>query len=335
MKKRTKIIIIVLAVLAVIYFAACWILIDAALVPSFMESLDAFEEFTEKGLEVQVHTEDILTNQQTAMDETKLWYKSTESEQISITTEDGYELVGRLFYNYPDSHNWAFLLHGYTGWKEELYPVAKEYSERGYNVLVPDMRCSGSSDGDFIGMGWTDRLDNMIWLEEITKRDLEAKIVIHGQSMGAACALMMAGEDSLSENVKAIISDSAYTDAFLMFKKQIKDWTGLPSFPILDGANFMLKYRAGYTLKEASALEQVKKAKLPILYIHGKEDAFVPCFMSETLYEATPSEKEILLVDGAGHVQAQDKVPDLYYGTVFEFLEKQGFVSEYGVNNEN
>ncbi len=319
MKKVCK---IIAAVLAAVYILACNILVSAALVPSFMERLEAFETLTEEGLEAQVHTDDITENLAEALSETELWLQEAGSEKFSVTTEDGFSLIARAFYQPKGkiSHKWVLLLHGYTGWKEEMYPIACNYAKAGYQVLVPDMRCSGESSGDYIGMGWTDRLDNLLWLNWILEKDGEAQIVIHGQSMGAACALMMGGEE-LPSAVKAIVADSAYTDAYEMFKKQMWDWAKLPAFPLLPGANFMLKLRGGYDLKRASALEAIKKTSLPVLLIHGTEDAFVPSYMSEELYAAA-SEAELLLVEGAGHVQAQDKDPELYYGTVFRFLER-------------
>lgn len=326
-KKWKRALLTAAAVLLAVYIIACNLLVNVALVPETMEKLEAFEELTEEGLEALVQTDDIRENQAEAKNETKEWLETCASETVTVTTKDGYELVGRLFYQTGETagHKWVLLLHGYTGWKEELYPIACQYAKKGYQILVPDMRCSGESEGDFIGMGWTDRLDNLLWLDLILKRDPEAGIAIHGQSMGAACALMMSGEEALPEAVKAIVADSAYTDAYQMFAKQMKEWAGLPAFPLLPGASLMLKLRGGYSLREASALEAVKKTSLPILFIHGMEDVFVPPQMSRKLYEAAAGEKEILMVEGAGHVQVQDKQPDLYYGTVFAFLETHGF----------
>ncbi len=326
MKKRRirKILLIVAGILAVLYVIVCNILVSAALVPSFMETLEAFEDLTEQGMSEQVHTDDIIENQASAADRTSEWVKNADSELLSLTSSDGYRLVSRVFYQEEESHKWVLLLHGYTGWKEEMFPIGYQYAQRGYQVLAPDMRCSGESEGDFIGMGWTDRLDNMLWLDWILEQDPEAEIVIHGQSMGAACALMMSGEEALPDQVKAVVADSAYTNAYDMFKKQMWDWFHLPAFPLLQGANLMLQLRGGYDLKDASALAAVEKTDLPILFIHGTEDAFVPSSMSEELYEAAAGEKQILLVEGAGHVQAQDKDPEGYYGTVFSFLEQHG-----------
>ena len=325
-KKRIKKILIILAVLFIIlYVAVCNILVSAALVPSFMERLEAFQSLTEQGLEAQVHTDDIQQNRTESLSETEEWVQSADSEELSVTSEDGYRLVARAFYqkdeNGEQSHKWVLLLHGYTGWKEEMYPIGCRYAAQGYQVLVPDLRCSGESEGDFIGMGWTDRLDNMLWLNMILEKDPEAEIVIHGQSMGAACALMMSGEE-LPDNVKAIVSDCAYSDAYEMFKKQMWEWFHPPSFPLLPLANVMLQLRGGYDLKDASPIQAVARSQIPTLFIHGTEDEMIDPQMTEDLYEAAACPKELLLVEGAGHAQSQDKDPELYYGTIFEFLEK-------------
>lgn len=303
------------------YFFVCNLLVDVALVPEKMEQTEAFGEITEQSLEALVHTDDIQQNHDVATAETNAWVKQARTEEWSVTTADGYRLIGRVFLQEEESHKWVLLLHGYTGWKEEMYPIGYQYASWGYQVLAPDLRCSGESEGDFIGMGWTDRIDNLLWLNEILEHDPGAEIVIHGQSMGAACALMMTGED-LPENVKAVVSDCAYTDVYGIFQKQIREWFHLPGFPIIDGANLMLRLRGGYNIREASALEAVKKSRIPILFIHGDEDAFIPVSMAEELYAAAAGEKKLLIVKGAGHAQSQDKDPEAYYDTVFSFVSE-------------
>ena len=151
-------------------------------------------------------------------------------------------------------------------------------------------------------------------------QDPDAKIILHGQSMGAACALMMSGMEGLPESVRAVISDCAYTDAYSMFRQDIKDWFGLPAFPLVDSANLALQLRGGYDLKKASAVESVRNSKLPVLIIHGDADKMIPVSMAYTLYEAANCEKSILIVEGAGHAQSQDKAPETYYRTIAEFL---------------
>ena len=325
MRKRKRILIVMCSVvllLCVLYFLLVYFLVSTALVPSFMKKLEAFERITNESYAAQVQTSDIKVNRQINLNETKAWLEYAEYEKLTAETEDGYILVAEEFPADEDSHKWALVLHGYTGWKEEMYPFAYWYHEEGYQVVVPDLRCQGESEGDFIGMGWTDHYDCNLWINYILQQDPEARIVLHGQSMGAATALMMTGEDNVSEHIAAVISDCAYTDAYAMFGEKIKEWFYLPAFPLVDSACVVLKLRGGYNLKDASAVNAVQKSNTPTLFIHGDKDAMIPVQMSKDLYEAASCPKEILIIEGAGHAQAQDKDPETYYETIKSFLDE-------------
>ena len=156
-KKWLKRLAAALVILLILFVLASNIVVDLALVPEKMEQTQAFEDITEDSYEALVQTDDIEQNRMSSLEKTNRWAETADSEALSVTTADGYLLKGMAFYQESESHNWVLLLHGYTGWKEEMYPIAYEYARRGYQVLVPDMRCSGDSEGDFIGMGWTDR----------------------------------------------------------------------------------------------------------------------------------------------------------------------------------
>lgn len=318
--KRRKPILITLAILMTGYLLMVNFLVSAALVPSFMEKLEAFDRITTESYAMQVHTGDIRDNQKEAQNATKEWVSTARHQKLAKESADGYTLVAEEFFADSESHKWVLLLHGYTGWKEEMYPFAHWYSGQGFHVLVPDLRCQGESEGDFIGMGWTDHFDNMLWLDYILSRDSEAEIVIHGQSMGAATALMMSGE-TLPENVKAVISDCAYTDAYSMFASKVTEWFHLPAFPIVDTASLLLQLRGGYNLKDASAIDAVRKSSIPTLFIHGDKDAMIPVQMVRDLYDAAACKKQLLIIEGAGHAQSQDKAPERYYGTIEKFLK--------------
>lgn len=319
---RKKLIGIIFAVLLVLYLAGANFLVSAALVPSTMEKLDAFSRITQESVDALVHTDDIQQQNAKAWEDTEKWAETARGQKLEKESEDGYKLVAQEIYAEEESHKWVLLLHGYTGWKEEMYPFAAWYNQRGFHVLAPDMRCQGESEGDFIGMGWTDRKDNLLWLAYILEKDPEAEIVIHGQSMGAAAGLMLTGEKDLPNNVKAVVSDCAFTDAYTMFQDKLKEWFHLPAFPILDTANMLLQLRGGYNLKDASALEAVKKSKTPTLFIHGDMDEMIDYRMTEELYKEAACPKEILIVEGAGHAQSQDKDAQGYYGTIEKFLDK-------------
>lgn len=327
-KKIIRITVIIAIVLFVLYTVFIYFLVSACLVPSFMNKLDAFEDITVMSYSQQVQTADIGENRKAAIDDTKSWLAEARGQKLALESEDGYRLVAQEFYAKGDSHQWVLLLHGYTGWKEEMYPFAAWYFEQGFHVIVPDLRCQGESEGDFIGMGWTDHYDCNLWIQYILERDENAQVVLHGQSMGASTALIMAGDENLSDHVKAVVSDCAYTDAYSMFADKITSWFGLPAFPFVDSACLMLRLRGGYNLRNASAIRAVAQSDTPTLFIHGEEDALIPVEMAYELYEAAACEKELLIVEGAGHAQSQDKAPQDYYDTIRDFLETNGIYTD-------
>lgn len=238
-----------------------------------------------------------------------------------ITSFDGLKLHAYKVINKTPSDKWAITVHGYTSEGLNMSSYAKKYYDMGYNILIPDLRGHASSEGDYIGMGWDDRLDIISWINSIIKNDKNAEIVLHGVSMGAATVTMASGED-LPNNVKAIIADCGYTSVWDEFAYQLKALFSLPEFPILDASNIITKLRAGYNLKDGSCIDQVKKSTTPILYIHGDKDDFVPYYMMKELYDATNSEKEMLTIKDAEHAKSSEVDPKTYWTTIYNFTNK-------------
>ena len=166
MRRKKKQIIIITSVIlipAVMYLLLVNFLVSAALVPSFMRKLEAFERITEDSYAAQVQSEDIKTSRRESLDAAAEWFRTVDRQKLSARTKDGYTLIAEEFLQEEDGP-WVLLLHGYTGWKEEMYPFAYWYHTNGYHVVAPDLRCQGESEGDFIGMGWTDHDDCMLWI---------------------------------------------------------------------------------------------------------------------------------------------------------------------------
>ena len=321
-KKRIRAAAVCFAALFAVYTVFVYFLVSACLVPSFMDRLNAFEDITRKCYAEQVQTSDIKENQSKLLADTAEWLETADRKKISARTRDGYTLIAAEFAPKQESDKWALLLHGYTGWKEEMYQFAYWYYEQGFHVLVPDLRCQGESEGDFIGMGWTDHYDCELWIAHILAQTPEAKIVLHGQSMGAATALIMAGSPEVSEHIAAVVSDSAYTEAYEMFGDKITEWFHLPAAVFVDSACLMLQLRGGYDLRDASPLRAVARSGVPTLFIHGDQDRMIDVGISYELFEAAACEKELFIVVGAGHAQAQDKDPEDYYGRIDAFLKR-------------
>lgn len=256
------------------------------------------------------------------LDEDKDWLLNTSNYTDEyITSSDNLKLHSYEIKNTTPSNKWVITVHGYTSEGLKMSTYAKKYYDMGYNVLIPDLRAHGLSEGDYIGMGWDDRLDIISWINYILAKDANAEIILHGVSMGAATVSMTSGEN-LPSNVKAIIADCGYTSVWEEFSYQLDDLFSLPEFPIMNVSSLVAQIRAGYSLSDASSIEQVKKSKTPILYIHGDKDDFVPYFMMEELYNATSSEKEMLTIKDAGHAKASEVDPETYWTTVYKFVNK-------------
>ena len=255
--------------------------------------------------------------------DTDIQWLLTESNYSdeTINSFDNLKLHGYKVLNPNNSNKWVITVHGYTSEGINMSSYAKNYYDMGYNVLIPDLRSHGLSEGDYIGMGWDDRLDIISWINNILEDNADAEIILHGVSMGAATVSMVSGED-LPSNVKAIVADCGYTSVWDEFAYQLDDLFSLPQFPILNVSSLVSKVRAGYFLGTASSLKQVEKSKTPILFIHGDKDDFVPYYMMEELYNATSSKKEMLTIKDAGHAKSSEVDPETYWTTVYNFTNK-------------
>ncbi len=252
--------------------------------------------------------------------ECKEWLAEQQQEDVWITSEDGLRLHGTFFAN-GLSKKVVICFHGYTSEGMNDYStLAKFYLEHGFCLLIVDERAHGNSEGTYIGFGCLDRQDAKLWIDYAIERlGEDCQILLHGDSMGAATVLMTTGL-KLPKQVKAAISDCAFTSAWDVFSAVLKNMYHLPPFPIMQIANQMVKKRAGYELDECNARNEVKKAEIPILFIHGDSDTFVPCDMVYELYEACASDKKLLIIEGAGHVEACYKSPEKYEEAIRSFI---------------
>lgn len=140
--------------------------------------------------------------------------------------------------------------------------------------------------------------------------------------MGASTVLMASALPGLSESVKAIIADCAFTSPYDVFSHILKRDYHLPAFPVMNINDALCRKKAGYGFRDYSTLEAVRQTSLPILFIHGTEDDFVPTWMSKKNYEQCSSEKELLLVENAAHGASYYENHELYENTVRRFIEK-------------
>lgn len=254
----------------------------------------------------------------------KDWLLQRSMEHITIKSRDGLTLHGDYIPADDPADTIVICFHGYTSCgMSDCSSISTYFLKKGYDSLIVDNRAHGKSEGDYVGFGILDRFDCMSWINYVNERfDGRKNIILFGVSMGAATVLMAAGFAELPQNVRAVISDCAFTSPYDVFAHILKRDYHLPPFPVMNICVEMCSKKAGYTFKEYSTLTAVKETKCPVLFIHGSEDKFVPTWMSEKNYEACGSKKKLLIVENAGHAASYYENPPLYEKAVDEFLSE-------------
>ncbi|MFB9768968.1 alpha/beta hydrolase [Lactiplantibacillus modestisalitolerans] len=250
------------------------------------------------------------------------WLKRTPKETWHETSAtDDLKLVAVYVPAAKQTKRTIVVAHGYMGNKEEMASYIRMWHRQGYNVLAPDDRGNGQSEGDYYGFGWPDRLDYVKWTRQVVRRNGQAsQIGLFGVSMGGATVMMMSGEQ-LPTQVKAIIEDCGYTGVGDELGYELNQLYHLPKFPLLYTASWVAKSKAHFDFMRASSVAQLKRNRLPIFFIHGDKDTFVPTKMVYENYRATSvKDKQLWVVKGAGHAESYTMHPREYARRVGAFM---------------
>lgn len=241
-------------------------------------------------------------------------------EDVYQKSGDGLNLHAVYFPQEQD--RLVICFHGYTGQAmSDFSGLSEYYLTRGYSMLQVDQRAHGKSEGEYIGFGCLDRIDACAWIDWVIRQCGESvKIVLHGISMGASTVLMTSGL-SLPPQVKGVISDCAFTSPKEVFTHVLHSMYHMPAFPIMQITDSINQKKAGYGLDECNAAREVRKAKVPILLIHGDADTFVPCSMCDEIEKNCASRTTKLIVKGAAHAESYYKDMEAYEQAMTEFLE--------------
>lgn len=245
--------------------------------------------------------------------------RSLPCEEMEITSFDGLKLRGR-YYEYAPGAPIELMMHGYRGDSErDMSAGVLRAFKLGRSALIVDQRCCGRSEGSTITFGINEHRDCLDWLALMQKRfGSQAKIILTGISMGASTVIMAAGK-GLPDNVIGVLADCGYTSPEEIIKVVIRKMR-LPadlSYPFVKlGARLF----GHFNLDEYSPIEAAKRSKVPIIFIHGESDDFVPCEMSRVNYEACVSRKMLVTIPGAGHGLAYPVEPETYLGALREFF---------------
>lgn len=227
---------------------------------------------------------------------------SSEYEDIEIIAEDGTKLVGHLR-TCENPERIIIAMHGWrSSWTHDFGMPADFWQENNCDVLYAEQRGQNNSGGDYISFGILERYDCLEWINWANEHN-ENKLPIYlcGVSMGATTVLMASGL-GLPDNVKGIIADCGFTSPHAIWKHVAEKNLHIP----YEGlrrivANDMCRKKINHGSRSYSATEALKHCKVPVLFIHGTDDNFVPVEMTYENYKACNSEKRLFVVPGADH----------------------------------
>ena len=227
------------------------------------------------------------------------YVEGLSSERVYTKSFDGLRLAASYYNNNSDTT--ILLFHGYrSDGNFDFACAVKFYIALGLNVLVVDQRANGESEGKLITFGIKERHDVVSWTDFINKKYSPKNVFLSGVSMGATTVMMAANLD-LPSNVRGIIADCGFTAAPDIIKKVAKEAFGIRADLFLPILNVMCKLFGKFDLYETTTLKTLAESDIPIFFIHGKCDGFVPCEMSELSYEKAKAEKYIYLAENADH----------------------------------
>ncbi|GGA32630.1 alpha/beta hydrolase [Paenibacillus physcomitrellae] len=252
---------------------------------------------------------------------TKEKYESMASREIQTTSIDGLRLNAQLFLPYPGSKKWAIIAHGYTMSLRSSLQFGALFEEKGFNLLLIDHRRHGKSQGRYTTYGFREKHDLEAWVNWLLEqygRDIQ--IGLHGQSLGGATVLEYLS--MADPAVKFAVVDCPYSDLNKLIHYQLTRIIRLPSFPFIRLLNRELQSKAGFRLEQVSPIRSVMQSRLPVLFIHGSADRYVPPSMSQEMFEAKPGPKRLVLIPGATHATSYQKDPRRYKEELQSFIDE-------------
>ena len=249
------------------------------------------------------------------------WLREHEAQEVSVTSDDGLRLCG-LWIPAENPKGTILLAHGYRSTKLADFSVAYDYyHSKGMNILVPDQRSHGKSEGRFITFGVKESDDMLCWIRFHNREFGNYQMILSGLSMGASTMLYLADRE-LPENVKGLIADCGFTSPKDILASVFRRVIRLPAGPTVWAADLFARLFAGFSLYEKDTRKTLAGSRIPVFMIHGTGDDFVPCDMTQQGYAACTGDKQLLLVEGAEHGLSFLEDTETYTAMLEQFLRK-------------
>ncbi len=247
--------------------------------------------------------------------------REQDHENVEITSDDGIRLVGH-FYPCENAKRVIIAFHGWrSSWDRDFGMIAEFWHQHGCSVLYAEQRGQNASGGKYMGFGLKERFDCVNWANWVNCRcGKNLPVYLAGVSMGATTVLM-ASDLQFPENVRGIIADCGFTSPKEIWRHVAKKNLHMPYGVGETIADAICKKKLDIPSDDHSTIEALEKTRLPVLFIHGTDDHFVPVDMTYENYEACASQKWLVIVPGADHAMSYYVNPREYQNAVLSFWQ--------------
>lgn len=249
------------------------------------------------------------------------YFEQLNKEEVYIKSKDGLKLRGMYIKCDEPSNKTMVIVHGITVGLLWSVRYIDMFLKNGWNVLIYDQRRHAKSEGKYSTYGYYEKDDLDLWINWLINKKGENEIIgLHGESMGAATVIEYAG---INKYARFIIADCAFSDLNELLTRKVKDeYHGL-LYPVVWLSSLRSKRKAKFYFKWVSPIEVVKSTDIPIMFIHGNKDTFVPWDMSVKMYNAkTKGIKKLYLAEGAAHARSIEVDKEKYEKEVMEFVDE-------------
>ncbi len=246
-----------------------------------------------------------------------------ESERLEILANDGITLVGHWIAP-PRPKRVIIAMHGWrSSWSQDFGMIADFWYKQDCAVLYAEQRGQGGSGGDYMGFGVLERFDCRDWAAFIHERTGgELPLYLVGISMGAT-TVMMATALGLPTSVRGVLADCGFTSPHAIWKHVVEENLHLPYGLYSAAASELYKRKVQFEPDEICCTDALRGSTVPILFIHGTDDQFVPIEMTYENYKACTAPKQLFVVPGADHGLSYLVDREGYENAVLEFWQDQ------------
>ena len=248
------------------------------------------------------------------------FYNSLKKEEITLKSDYGYDIKG-IFIPNSNSNKCIILCHGITVNINYSVKYIKPFYNRGFSIFMYDHRNHGLSGGDYTSMGYFEKFDLKTCANYIfNKLGDDISLGVLGESMGAATVLQYCAID---KRIDFCIEDCGYSDVFDLFRHRLKEDYKINFIPLLYIADILMKFKYSWNFKSASPITFIKGIDIPILFIHGDKDDYVPTYMVYDLFNSkTTGIRDMYIAKDAKHADALISDPNKYDAVIGSFLDK-------------